>query len=242
MWDKNQKHTRIKLCLFEYLEAAYEASNCGADALGFHILKSNKESWNIKAQKFREIISCLPENIEKVLLIDYDLTVIADCMNTAAFDSIQLYPDFSSDEIIKLRSKITRPIKILKVMSAQPHENSPTNFKDFILKYKDSVDAFLLDSCREGGSGKTADFSVCSKIVNTSPIPVFLAGGLNSENVASAILSVRPFGVDVETGVSTFVQGIGLIKNLAKCYEFVSEVKNIDQTLFSGNVQILNPK
>jgi len=234
MWNKNQNYTRIKLCLFEYLEAAYEASNCGVDALGFHILKSNKENWKDKAKKFQDIISYLPDNIEKVLLIDHDLTTIANCMNIAGFDSIQLYPDCSSDEINWLRSQINRPIKILKVMSAISHENSPSNFEDFILKYKNSVDAFLLDSCREGGSGKTADFSICSKIVNTSPIPVFLAGGLNPENVASSILSVRPFGVDVETGVSTFIQGVGLIKNLAKCYEFVSEVENIDRIINHG--------
>lgn len=231
MWDKNKNHTRIKLCLFEYLEAAYEASSCGADALGFHILKSNKENWTDKLQKFHDIISYLPENIEKVLLIDYDLNIIADCMNAVAFNSLQLYPDFSSGEINELRSKINRPIKILKVMSAQSYENSPPDFEDFISKYKDCVDAFLLDSCREGGSGKIADLSVCSKIVNASPIPVFLAGGLNSKNVASAISSVQPYGVDVETGVSTFVKGIGLLKNLAKCYEFVSEVKRIDYIL-----------
>ena len=231
MWDKDQKYTRIKLCLFEYLEAAFEASNCGADALGFHILKSNKEHWKAKIQKFKDLIYYLPESIEKVLLIDYDLSVILECMNSVNFDSIQLYPDFSSSEIDEIRKKINRPIKILKVMSAQSHENHPSDFENFISNYKDSVDAFLLDSCREGGSGKIADFSICAKIVDLSPIPVFLAGGLNSKNVASAILSVRPFGVDVETGVSTFIEGVGLVKNLAKCYEFVSEVKKTDHHL-----------
>lgn len=237
MWDRNKKHTRIKLCLFEYLEAAYEASNCGADALGFHILQSNKENWIVKVQKFRKIISYLPENIEKVLLIDYDLNIIAECMNTVLFDSIQLYPDCSHHEICELRSKINRPIKILKVMSAQSHENSPPDFEDYISKYSESVDSFLLDSCKEGGSGKVADLSVCSKIINISPLPVLLAGGLNPQNVASIISSTRPFGVDVETGVSTYIKGIGLIKNLAKCYEFVSEVKNIDHILKGKNIQ-----
>ena len=234
MWDQKQKHTRIKLCLFEYLEAAYEASNCGADALGFHILQSNNENWTIKAQKFRDMISYLPENVEKVLLIDYDLAIIANCMNIAAFNSVQLYPDFSRHEIQDLRSKINRPIKILKVMSAQSQENSPTDFDDFISKYSESVDAFLLDSCREGGSGKIADLSICTRIVNSSPVPVFLAGGLNPKNVASVISAVRPFGVDVETGVSTYVKGLGLIKNLAKCYEFVSEVKREDNKLITS--------
>jgi len=233
MWDKNQQHTRIKLCLFEYLEAAYEASYCGADALGFHILKSNGENWKDKLQKFKSIISHLPETIEKVLLIDYDLTIVAECMNTAAFDSIQLYPDCSTEEIVELRGRINRPVKILKVLSAQAWENSPPDFEDFILKYSDCVDAFLLDSCREGGSGKTADFTLSAAIVKESPLPVFLAGGLNAANITEAISTVHPFGVDVETGVSSFVEGVGLIKNLAKCYEFVAAVKNTDGILYN---------
>ena len=231
MWNTTIKYTRIKLCLFEYLEAAYEASQCGADALGFHILQSNNEGWRDKAHRFRVLLKALPLTVEKVLLIDYDFSIVLECLEIAPFNSIQLYPDWSPQMIDQLRQSLKRPIRIIKVMSAQAHENVPTDFSEFISTYSDVVDAILLDSCREGGSGIQADLTVCSKIVSMCPIPVFLAGGLNASNVTNAIALVRPFGVDVETGVSEYVPGLGLIKSIHKCDSFVSAVINADRDM-----------
>jgi phosphoribosylanthranilate isomerase len=70
------------------------------------------------------------------------------------------------------------------------------------------VDALLLDSGQPdsptrqlGGTGRTHDWSLSAEIVRRSPVPVFLAGGLTPDNVAQAIARVRPFGVDVCSGV-----------------------------------------
>ncbi|EKE05202.1 MAG: N-(5'-phosphoribosyl)anthranilate isomerase [uncultured bacterium] len=231
MWNTTVKYTRIKLCLFEYLEAAYEASQSGADALGFHILQSNKEGWRDKAHRFSVLLEELPLTVEKILLIDYDFSTVLKCLEIAPFTSIQLYPDWNPQLITQLRNSLNRPIRIIKVMSVKAHENSPSDFSAFINYYRDVVDAILLDSCREGGSGIQADLSVCAEIVSMCPIPVFLAGGLNASNVANAIEIVRPFGVDVETGVSEVVPGIGLLKSINKCYSFVSAVANADRVL-----------
>jgi len=72
------------------------------------------------------------------------------------------------------------------------------------------VDALLLDSGNPslrvkelGGTGRTHDWTLSARIVAQSRVPVFLAGGLNSENVLEAIRQVRPFGVDVCSGVRT---------------------------------------
>jgi phosphoribosylanthranilate isomerase len=73
-----------------------------------------------------------------------------------------------------------------------------------------SVDALLLDSGRPnlpvrelGGTGRVHDWELSRQVVKASPVPVFLAGGLDARNVADAIARVRPFGVDVCTGVRT---------------------------------------
>jgi phosphoribosylanthranilate isomerase len=70
------------------------------------------------------------------------------------------------------------------------------------------VDALLLDSGNQslavkelGGTGRTHDWSISRRVVEASPVPVFLAGGLRPENVAEAIESVRPFGLDLCSGV-----------------------------------------
>lgn len=72
------------------------------------------------------------------------------------------------------------------------------------------VDALLLDSGNQalpvkelGGTGRTHDWSLSARIVEDSPVPVFLAGGLDPDNVGEAVRSVRPFGLDLCTGVRT---------------------------------------
>jgi phosphoribosylanthranilate isomerase len=79
---------------------------------------------------------------------------------------------------------------------------------DLIGAYGSSVEAFLLDSGRPsraelGGTGRTHDWSLSAAFVRRSPVPVFLAGGLTPKNVADALAQVRPFGIDVCTGVRT---------------------------------------
>lgn len=74
----------------------------------------------------------------------------------------------------------------------------------------DRVDALLLDSGNQklavkelGGTGRTHDWRISRQIVETVPVPVFLAGGLTPENVSTAIQEVRPFGLDVCSGLRT---------------------------------------
>jgi len=109
-------------------------------------------------------------------------------------------------------------------MSAQSTENVVDD-RAFLDRYKDVADAILLDSFRAGGTGKLADLDHCRDVVALSPLPVFLAGGLTVDNVGAAIEHVKPFGVDVETGVSDRIPGGPLIKNLDKCTRFLNAVR-----------------
>jgi phosphoribosylanthranilate isomerase len=79
---------------------------------------------------------------------------------------------------------------------------------ELIGRYAGLVDAFLLDSGRPGshelgGTGRVHDWRVSAEFVRRAPVPVFLAGGLRPDNVAEAIRTVRPFGVDLCSGVRT---------------------------------------
>jgi len=94
--------------------------------------------------------------------------------------------------------------------------------------FKKLVDGFVLDSInvatgQVGGTGKTHDWSVSREIVMRYPdIPIILAGGLNSENVRSAIEQVRPFGVDVNSGTKA-PDGF---KDLRKMEAFIAQAKH----------------
>ncbi len=233
MWQDSSR-TRIKLCEFESLDTAYSAAKLGADALGFHLFKHQNLTERIT--RFKEIFRNLPREINKVLLSDLDLPSLIDSSNFLGIDTIQLYPDWKSEEIITLKNQLYLPVKILKVISAIPDENAITDFGAFIKYYSTTVDGFLLDSFRSGGTGKTADWNLCREIVKASPLPVFLAGGLTSENVSEAIRRVQPFGVDVETGVSDRIPGGPLVKNMFKCAAFIDAVRHVDRKSDKGVV------
>jgi len=231
MWSRNSTYTRIKLCWFEYLEAAYEASSMGADALGFHILQAGTTDWRCKAEHFRSVLDILPKEIEKVLLIDYPFEVTQEVLAIAPFDSVQLYPDWEPYKIAQLQATSARRLRVLKVMSAQAHENNPTDAEEFLRRYADCADAILLDSFRQGGTGVLADIDHCSMIVKMTSLPVFIAGGLNAANVAARIRAIRPFGVDVESGISDRISGGRMLKNLSKCREFIDAVVRVDREI-----------
>ena len=94
------------------------------------------------------------------------------------------------------------------------------------------MDGFVLDTInvatdQVGGTGKTHDWSISQKIVTRYPeTPIILAGGLNSENVRSAIEYVHPFGVDVNSGT----KGSDGFKDARKMREFILEAKRSDAT------------
>jgi phosphoribosylanthranilate isomerase len=139
---------------------------------------------------------------------------------------VQLYPDWPAPEVADLRAAGPR---ILKVVSARPEENFSPDYEAVFGRYRDVVDGFLLDSSRAGGTGQTADWGHCARLVRLARRPVFLAGGLTADNVSSAIRTVRPFGVDVETGVSYRVPGGPLVKSLEKCRAFIDAVLRADR-------------
>lgn len=228
-WDRTQSYTRIKLCEFESLDAAYEASFMGADFLGFHLFSD--EDYFRKKEKFCEIFHYLPVTVHKTLLTNIEMTALLPILSTLPVDALQLYHDCSTQDILTIRQQLGEGIKIIKVMSEKSNENFIPDDDEFIRYYDEVVDAFLLDSFLIGGTGQTGDWDHCAEIVRKAQSPVFLAGGLTADNIHHAIKKVRPYGVDVENGVSTRLPDGRRIKNMLKCRLFIEKVKEADQKL-----------
>lgn len=233
MWDRSESHTRIKLCEFETLDAAYEATRLGVDALGFHFFQHH--NYQERVRRFSEIFKYLPKTVSKVLLSDLPLEKLIYACRDLPVDVIQLY---SNVNIEALRNALPR-IKILKVMSAIAEENGNYPHHLFLKLHEPFVDGFLLDSHLRGGTGEPADWNVCADLVKVSRLPIFLAGGLTPQNVATAMAKVRPFGVDVETGVSDRIPNGPLVKNLMKCRKFVEAVVRADDQIDSSEFENL---
>ncbi len=230
MWDRKQAFTRIKLCEFESLDASYPAVQMGAHALGFHIFHTHDVAQRLAL--FEGIFRFLPRTTERVLLTDLTAReLLEQVLPRIELDGIQLYPDWRGDELASFRDRVPKSIRLWKVMSAKDEENFTPDPDEFLAAYEDHVDAILLDSARRGGTGELANLDHCASIVQKSRLPVFLAGGLRPENVGAAIERVKPFGVDVETGVSDRIPNGPLIKNLTKCERFIDAVRRADAAL-----------
>jgi len=159
----------------------------------------------IEDSKIREIASAVPPPINTFLLTSLqDADKIIKQHRECRTSTIQLVDSVPIPELEKIREYLSG-IKIVQVIHVQ-NENS---IKE-ALNIESYVDAILLDSGNQslpvktlGGTGNIHDWKISKEIREGASCPVFLAGGLNAQNVAEAISIVKPFGIDVCSGVRT---------------------------------------
>jgi len=208
--------TRIKVCGITEPEAAAAAQAAGVDALGFIFAPQSPR--RIEPEKAKEIIGSIPLFTDAVgVFVDEDPQVIEEIVQYCGLTVVQLHGTESPVVCSKLPF---RKIKAFRV--------SPQTEAEELALYSGQVDSFLLDTYRQGiagGTGETFDWGLVKKIA--PPGPVILAGGLNPDNVAAAIRQVRPYAVDVNSGVES-APGC---KDLEMICRFVQEVRRADMSL-----------
>ncbi|MCK4739049.1 MAG: phosphoribosylanthranilate isomerase [Deltaproteobacteria bacterium] len=186
---------RVKVCGITRLEDALFAVECGADALGFIFWNGSKR--NITPEEAGEIVKKLPPFVTPVgVFVNEDSNNIAEIVKTARLGCIQLHGEETPETVRSLSLALS--CSILKAFRVKDL-NDVEQIGDFL---DSGVSAFLLDSFKEGergGTGKTFDWELALHAKNFGSI--ILSGGLNAENVGSAIKKVSPYGVDVSSGV-----------------------------------------
>jgi phosphoribosylanthranilate isomerase len=187
----------VKICGITDNSDALYACRCGADAVGFIAYPKSKRY--IKYSETKKIIKNLCECHTGVLRVGVfvnEAIVNIEKYIDAGVDVVQLHGD-EDDEYIDKVKKINKEIQIWKAVRLKNKEEVE-NIK------KLDVDKILIDtySAEEyGGSGKTGDWGLAKFTVNQLDKPVILAGGLNPGNIRCAIESVKPFGIDLSSGV-----------------------------------------
>jgi len=203
------------------------AVELGADAIGLLVGQRHNSPDFISAAVAREISRTLPPSVEAVLVPHItEVDEIDRLLRQSGITAVQLHSEISADSVANLRTRFPdlKVFKSVHVISAES-VRYPEGFSKV-------VDGFVLDTInvatdQVGGTGKTHDWSISQKIVTRYPeIPIILAGGLNSENVRSAIEYVHPFGVDVNSGT----KGSDGFKDARKMREFILEAKRSDAT------------
>ncbi len=194
--NKRVQRTRIKMCGTTRWEDALAAVHYGVDALGFIFYA--KSPRYISFTKAAEIIKKLPPLIDRVgVFVNAPLEDVAAAA-AAGLSYLQLHGNESAEYCSILRQQLPccGIIKAFRVSD----KSRPVDFTP----YNKCADAFLLDTFMQGASGGTGvafDWSIIKKLQLQRPI--FLAGGLSPENVLRAISEVKPFAVDINSGVES---------------------------------------
>ncbi len=180
--------TRIKICGITNITDALEAVELGADALGFNFYPKSPRF--ISEEAVREIIRKLPPFFVSVgIFVNEPSEMIRKILESTGIQTIQLQGDEPPD----FCSQFSQPV--IKAVRIKNHDSLKA-VKDY------QVSAFLLDSYSPGyygGSGKAFDWSLAVKAKKYGRI--ILAGGLSPDNITEAIREVKPYGVDVCSGV-----------------------------------------
>ncbi len=195
--------TWVKICGTTNLEDALMAIEAGADAIGFVFAPSRRQ---VTATEVARIVGQMPEHVEKIgIFLNESAERVVRVAEEAGLSGVQLHGAESLQSVRRLKESAPR-LKIFKGIHV-----SPTLPADLHLWLESGVaDAVLLDSGspqKGGGTGKTFDWESAGHVISGAPkgSRLVVAGGLSPENVAHAITRMRPWGVDVVSGVEAEV-------------------------------------
>jgi phosphoribosylanthranilate isomerase len=193
---------RVKVCCIASVEEARAAVACGASAVGL-VSEMPSGPGVIAEELIAEIVARVPPPVATFLLTcKQDAASIVEQQRRCRTNTLQLCDRVPLEVYGELRAELPG-VSLVQVV----HVTGEESFAE-ALGVARHVDALLLDSGNQslavkelGGTGRTHDWRVSRRVVESSPVPVFLAGGLRPENVAGAVEAVGPFGLDVCSGV-----------------------------------------
>lgn len=197
----------------------------GADALGFLVGITHLAEDKISNEEAKQIIKMLPPFVSTVAVTH--LTKVNDIIELVRFlgvTTVQIH-DYIPPDDVRIIKESLKSIKVIKAVHVME-----TDSIEIAKSFEPFVDAILLDSRtkdRIGGTGITHDWNISERIVKEVKRPVILAGGLTADNVYEAVNKVRPFAVDVNSGVETDNR-----KDFQKVSKFILESKAAEKKYY----------
>jgi phosphoribosylanthranilate isomerase len=210
---------RVKICGITSLEDLQMVVSAGADAVGF-IVNVPSSPRSISITEAKSLILATPPFVTTVIV------TVADLPSQVVEIYQQTYPQVLQVHGLNAHAHVLRTrLPHASIIGALPAQE--TSLKTAKLLSAD-FNALLVDSYsskKHGGTGRTHDWTLSKKIKTTiAPVPVILAGGLNPSNVLHAIQIVRPYAVDVASGVESQPGK----KDNHKVIDFIQNVKKLN--------------
>ena len=197
--------TRVKICGITRPEDGLVAARCGADAIGLVFYGPSPRSVDLDGA--RAIVAALPAFVTvTALFVDPAAEEVRAVLGAVPVDLLQFHGDEPASFCRSFGRRYIKAVRMREdidlAVSAQAYDDSA---------------GLLLDAFREDVAGGTGERFDWARIPKDLPLPVVLAGGLDPANIAEAIRTVRPWGVDVSSGVE---RGKG-IKDARKIEQFI---------------------
>jgi phosphoribosylanthranilate isomerase len=213
--------TQVKICGITNVEDARAASEAGVDAIGLNFYPRSPRALSV--EKAVELRALIPPGVRVFgVFVNAEASEVLKIFREVRLDALQLH----GDETRAAVAQLARIAPVFKALRVGPGFSAATleNYQDVLGFLFDTADA---GPGQYGGTGRLADWGVAQQAARSHR--VILAGGLNAENVAAAILQVRPYGVDVASGVEASPGA----KDHAQLRDFVREARRADQELNS---------
>ncbi|MCX5693419.1 MAG: phosphoribosylanthranilate isomerase [Candidatus Omnitrophica bacterium] len=212
---------RVKFCGITSIEDRDSAIIAGADAIGLVFFKDSPRF--VSLEKAERITRDMPPFMSAVgVFVNEDLEFIEECIERCNLNAVQLHGDEDADYCLKFRSRNFNGVKLIKSIRVKDKrsiasiENCPG-------------DAILLDAYKKeiyGGTGEGFDMSL-AVIAKEYGKNIIMSGGLNPDNVYEIIKKVKPYGVDVSSGIESSPGR----KNMELMEEFMKEVNRAEKEL-----------
>jgi len=203
------------------VEDARVACEAGVDAIGLNFYPRSPRALSVN--KAAELRALIPSGVQVFgVFVNAEVAEVMEIFQNVRLDALQLHGNEPPTSVAQL----ARIAPVFKALRVGP------DFSAVTLESYPGVSGFLFDTAdagpgQYGGTGRLADWGVAQQVARSHR--VILAGGLNADNVAAAILQVRPYGVDVASGVEASPGA----KDHAQLREFVREARRADQELKS---------
>lgn len=204
--------TRIKVCGITTVEDALFAVEAGVDALGFIFYKDSPRY--VEPRRVADIVRQLPPFVTSVgVFVDETTLNINKLVDLIGLGCAQLHGDESPELCAGINAKVIKAVRVGEGFDLST-----------LKKYDNVVSALLLDTYKKGlkgGTGETFDWNVAVEAKDYGK--VILSGGLTPANIKNAVKVVRPYGLDVSSGVELTPGN----KDHAKVKEFIREARSI---------------
>jgi phosphoribosylanthranilate isomerase len=200
----------VKICANTCVEDALKAAELGADALGFVFAPSKRR---VTAPQVAAITRELPKHVERVGVFGAgSMEAIALAVEEAGLDTVQMHGGVDLEFAERLGRRLEPAIQIIETLHWSVEQDAASSARVFremaavassAAKYRVLVDAKVGDSSA-GGTGRSFNWTKARSVLSSQPeLRVIVAGGLDPDNVGEAIRVLRPWGVDVASGVES---------------------------------------